>query len=69
MKTNTLKNGVVVLELSRRNLETLLEKLDDPFSAKTLISPERDVIVTAVENEEHYSDREPGPMWTNGEWK
>lgn len=51
-----------VLELTRRNLTTLLLKLDDPLSGKTLIAPGRGIIVTAVENEEHYSDREAGEV-------
>ena len=59
-----------VLELSRRNLETLLTKLDDPDSLRTLLSPgkygEAYIIVRAVENEEHYSDRAPGEVRTNG---
>lgn len=56
-----------VVELSRRNLEALLEKLDDPLSLRTILGWANDgtprfVIVRAVENEQHYSDREPGPM-------
>ena len=61
-----------VLELSRRNLETLLAKLDDPDSVRTLISPgmpgEPMIAVVAVENEAHYSDRAPGVTYTSGEW-
>lgn len=51
------------LELSRRNLETLLAKLDDPLSARTLIDPDHRIAVMAVENDEHYHDRRPGPVY------
>lgn len=57
--------------LSRRNLLTLLRKLDDPTSARTLVK--RDVehptypcstvtAVVAVEDDYYYVDREPGPV-------
>jgi hypothetical protein len=60
------------LELSRRNLEVLLAKLDDPASARTLmkVSEDGDIVrVIAVENEHHYSDRPPGAVYmpTSGE--
>lgn len=57
------------IELSRRNLETLLLKLDDPLSHRTLMSPCSEIVVTAVENERHYKSREPGPIYmpTSGE--
>lgn len=62
----------VQLFLSRRNLVTLLNKLDDEDSKKTLIKmdtvhpkyPLRGtgcVYITAVEDEEYYTEREPGP--------
>lgn len=51
------------LELTRRNLEVLLAKLDDPLSQRTLRDPDWHVMVRAVENVEHYSDREPGEMY------
>lgn len=39
------------LELTGRNVEALLDKLDDPLSARTLISPDPHLIpVTAVES-------------------
>lgn len=60
---------VRVVELTRRNLTALLEKLDDPCSARTLISPDGLVAVKAVEDAEHYTDRPPGPVYTNGELK
>ncbi len=49
-----------VIELTRRNLEVLLAKLDNPESRKTLIDPEYEVAVRAVEDDEHYADRAPG---------
>lgn len=57
---------VGLLELTRRNLETLLAKLDDPDSARTLVAPGDMIAVKAVENEEHYSGRDPGPVFTKG---
>lgn len=59
-------DGQHMLELSRRNLETLLEKLDDPNSARTLISPGGEIAVRAVEDSEHYKTRPPGPVLTKG---
>lgn len=56
-----------VVELTRRNLEQLLLKLDDPKSARTIIDGERRIAVRAVENEEHYADRPAGAMYTRGE--
>ena len=55
------------LELTRRNLETLLAKLDDPNSARTLLDDGHNIAVKAVENDEHYKTRAPGPTLTNGE--
>jgi hypothetical protein len=51
------------LELTRRNLEVLLAKLDDPLSARTLLDPDGCIYVRAVENEVHYADRPPGEMY------
>lgn len=57
--------------LSRRNLLTLLNKLDRPESRKTIIKFDTvhpvypcsgPTIVTAVENHEYYTDREAGDM-------
>lgn len=53
-----LEKGVI--ELSRRNLETLLAKLDDPASVRTIIKS--GVAIVAVEDEEHYSDSNPPGM-------
>ncbi len=54
---------VPVLELTRRNLEILLAKLDDPRSLRTLIDPDGNIAVRAVENDNHYSARPPGTMF------
>ena len=55
------------VELSRRNLETLLAKLDDPLSLRTLEKVDDGnqhiISIVAVENEKHYSDRDPGPVY------
>ena len=54
------------LELTRRNLEVLLAKLDDSNSARTIIAPNHYFWVRAVENDEHYGERGPGPMQVHG---
>jgi hypothetical protein len=61
MKFQTLLGGVR-LTLSRRNLLTLLAKLDEPMSARTLYKREDAgwVEVRAEENDAHYGDRTPG---------
>lgn len=51
------------LELTRRNLMTLLANLDDPLSHRTLTAPGGLIKVRAVENDEHYSDRPAGEIW------
>lgn len=62
------------LELTRRNLQVLLAKLDDPLSARQLVDGDWYMIVQAVEGEEvvgvmavedqqHYADRAPGPVF------
>jgi hypothetical protein len=56
---------VVRVELTRRNLEVLLAKLDMPDSARTI--ERQGISVRAVENEAHYQDRDPGPMLVNGD--
>lgn len=58
--------GIPVMELTKRNLETLLEKLDDPNSARTLIDPGNKIAVKAVPDSEHYVARPPGPTLTKG---
>lgn len=59
--------GVVRVYLSKRNLETLLLKLGEADSQRTLISHDCDdlgwaLVVTAEPNEKHYAEREPGEM-------
>jgi hypothetical protein len=56
-------SGLPVVELTRRNLTALLAKLDDPLSARSLIDGEQKVMVRAVEDDEHYADRAPGPVY------
>jgi hypothetical protein len=51
------------LELTRRNLTTLLAKLDDPLSARTLRDGEGLIAVKAVEDDEHYKTRPPGEIY------
>lgn len=56
------------VELTRTNLQVLLNKLDDPTSARTIGKQEELgagndwVYVVAVEDEAHYTDRAPGEM-------
>lgn len=59
------------LELTRRNLQTLLDKLDDPLSERMLLDPSRQIVVKAVEDDEHYSDRKPGKVFmpSSGEYR
>ena len=59
--------GLPVVELTERNLRALLEKLTDPNSQRTIIDPDSNIAVRAVPDEEHYADRTPGVMYTNGE--
>jgi len=54
---------IPVVELTRRNLEVLLAKLDDPLSARTLIDGEDQIAVRAVENDAHYKTRPPGVVY------
>lgn len=57
------EGAMPVVELTRRNLQTLLDKLDDPASNRTLIDPDRKIAVHAVEDVEHYADRAPGAVF------
>lgn len=52
------------IELTRRNLLSLLAKLDGnpPYSACTILAPGGTFFVKAVEDAEHYTDRAPGHM-------
>ena len=58
--------GLPTVELTRRNLSSLLAKLNGnpPNSACTLIDPDDQIAVKAVEDDEHYKaeGRPPGPM-------
>lgn len=54
--------GLHRIELTRRNLTTLLDKLDQPDSARTLIDPDRKIEVVAVPDVAHYLMRPPGPV-------
>lgn len=58
-----------VVELTRRNLEVLLAKLDDPRSKRMLVDGDYNVVVRAVENDAHYKIRAPGAVYmpTTGE--
>lgn len=52
MKFIPAEEGQVLhrLELTRRNLEILLAKLDDPLSARSLKDPDWHIVVTATED-------------------
>lgn len=65
MKMVVVDRGeIVTVTLSRRNLVTLLNKLDRPDSLRTLYRDTDDgmLIVKAETDDEHYQDREPGPV-------
>lgn len=60
-----LNGHAVYIELTRRNLLALLDKLDDPLSVRTL-GKDGDgcyALVKAVEDSEHYADRAPGLIY------
>lgn len=61
--TSEIIGDLPVVELTRRNLIVLLEKLDDPLSLRTLVDGDDKIAVRAVEDEEHYADRDPGLMF------
>lgn len=75
MKIERLSPTRVRVELSERNLRTLLNKLKREDSFRTLESydpgesdgDELLVQVTAVRDSEHYRDREPGPVHPDDE--
>lgn len=71
MNIELLTEGGVKISLSERNLRTLLAKLDEPESARTLYRRtfEGLLIVTAEKDEEHYKDREPGEVHPREEAK
>lgn len=59
----TFTNGIIRVTLSRRNLRTLLLKLDEPDSIKTLWRQQGgtlpDLLVSAESDEEHYTEDRP----------
>ena len=69
MNIKSFIGGRVCIELSRRNIKSLLAKLNGhpPSSRCTLVRPCENGLyleIKAVENDTHYSkpDREPEPM-------
>lgn len=52
MKFTPAEEGQVLhrLELTRRNLEALLAKLDDPLSKRALVDPDWHIVVNATED-------------------
>ena len=50
MKVIDNETGCRVIELTRRNLQALLAKLDDPLSARALVDPDEKILVRAVES-------------------
>ena len=62
MKYIETEGSYPVLELTRRNLNALLEKLSDPLSNRTLIDPTDKIAVRSVEDRDHYSGRPPGEV-------
>ena len=68
MKVVRVKGGIAEIELTRRNLRTLLLKLDaaggEQSSACTITKHDSGgaAIIRAVEDDEHYADRPAGPM-------
>ncbi|WP_459973295.1 hypothetical protein [Mycobacterium sp. MUNTM1] len=50
------QKGCRIVELTRRNLEVLLAKLDDPLSARGLIDGDGNILVRAVENDADRGD-------------
>ena len=73
MRLDLHENGVVLVRLSRRTLLSLLSKLEQPASARTLVTrrayvdglvcDDRLLVVQVEPDAVHYADREPpGPM-------
>lgn len=64
MRIERVNNDNIRIVLSRRNLQSLLAKLDIEWSAKTIYQEDDqgNVWVSAEENDIHYEDRTPGPM-------
>ena len=59
--------GMPVVELTERNLWTLIAKLRDPLSNRMLADPDHRVIVRAVPDDEHYKTRPPGLVYMPSE--
>lgn len=69
MKVVVINGQIIGVELTRRNLETLLAKLDGfPANSKGQIYKDG-FCVQAVENAEHYTDRPPGSVHPDTEAK
>lgn len=64
MRIERVNDDNIRIVLSRRNLQSLLAKLDIEWSAKTIYQEDDqgNIWVSAEENEIHYEDRTPGPM-------
>jgi hypothetical protein len=66
MRIDNLNPNFAEITLSRRNLLSLLHKLDMPGSHRTLEKVERGkaavLVVHAEDDAEHYGDRPAGPM-------
>lgn len=60
----TIVNGRLDVTLSKRNLLALLQKVDDPYSSKTLVQEGEPgwLIVRCEPDNEHYALRKPGRM-------
>lgn len=52
--------GMPVVELTRRNLNALLEMLDETPGQATVTKPSARITVRAVEDDAHYAERRPG---------
>jgi hypothetical protein len=67
VKVISAENGRAHIELTRRNLTALLQKLDAGESRSDCTLVKQDDLgmiglVTVVEDDAHYSDRPAGPM-------
>lgn len=64
MKVIRDNGNIVGIELTERNLKVLLDKLELPGSACTIVDETAAVYIKAVPDDEHYKDRAPGIMFT-----
>lgn len=61
-------SDIVRVELSKRNLEVLLGKLETKDQTGSFCTIEKDnIFITAVRDEMHYSETQPGIMLLDGE--